>query len=281
MTMCFGGGDSSEKMVKMQEDEAAASRQKEAKRQANIKQGLELIRQRFEGAPVMGSRKVYKGPSTTYANVTTPGKAGGYTESDRGRRVYGAGTPSTTTRKATTTPGGVVTEKYDTGKRKGGFGDDFFNKFRDAITGYYMPDVAEQYGDAKDELTYRLARAGTLRSSGAIGEQADLASQNVKNEAEVRSKADTAVGGLKDRVASERSKAESQLYATEDPNVAANQALAAVENISATKPDLTPLGAIFDIATIGGAGAASGYQNAEYLKKYGLSRTGDASRTIA
>jgi len=281
MTMCFGGGDSSGKMIKMQEDEAAASRQKEQQRQSRITAGLERIRQAFEGAPVMGSRKTYKGPSTNYANVTTPGKAGGYTESDRGRRVYSAGTPSTTTRKATTTPGGYANESYDTGKRKGGFGDDFFNQFRDAITSYYMPDVAKQYGDAKDELTYRLARAGTLRSSGATEEQADLANQNVVNEAQVRSKADTAAGGLRDRVASERAKAESQLYATEDPNVAANQALAAVENISAVKPDLTPLGAIFDIASIGGAGAASGYQNAEYLKKYGLSRTGDASRTIA
>src|SRR5262249_50281532 len=55
-------------------------------------------------------------------------------------------------------------ESYDTGKKKGGIGNDFYNKFKQGMLDYYMPEVAKKYGDAKDELTYRLARAGTLRS---------------------------------------------------------------------------------------------------------------------
>lgn len=159
-------------------------------------------------------------------------------------------------------------ENYDTGKKTGGIGSDFFNKFKQGILDYYMPDVKTKYGDARDELTYRLARAGTLRSSVAADETADLAKQNMERQAEVRSKADQAAADLKTRTAAEKAKAESQLYATENPDVAANQATAAIRNITAETPTLTPLGEIFDLASIGGAGYLKGAQNASLSKKY-------------
>jgi len=277
--MCFGGSDSSGKMIKMQEQEADESRAKETARQARLSEGLARIRAAFEGAPVMGRRQVAT-PGGTQTVMGQPTTSRRLVTNDRTGRQSWVTTTNPGKARTVATPAGTREEEYDTGQRSGGFDDNFFNQFRDAMTSYYMPQVQEQYGEAKDKTTYGLARAGTLRSSAAIDEQAKLAKQNTLREGEVRTKADEAVGGLRDRLATERSKAESQLYATEDPNVAANQALAAVENISAEKPTLTPLGALFDIASIGGAGAVSGYQNAEYLKKYGLGRGGDASRTI-
>jgi hypothetical protein len=159
-------------------------------------------------------------------------------------------------------------ESYDTGATTGGIGADFYDKYKQGVLDYYMPQVAEKYGDAKKELTYRLARAGTLRSSMAGEETADLAKQNDLNEGKIRSQADTAAADLKGRVASEKTKAEQQLYATENPDVAANQATAAISNITAEKPDTTPLGDIFSLATVGGANYLKGAQNQNLGKTY-------------
>jgi len=152
-----------------------------------------------------------------------------------------------------------VDSQYDTGQRSGGFGDDFYNKYKQGILDYYTPQVADQYGDAKDELTYRLARAGTLRSSVAADETADLSKQNDLNMANVLNKADQGAADLRSNVASERAKVESQLLASEDPNAAASQALAAVKNISLDQPEMSPLGMIFNVGTIGAANALKGY----------------------
>ena len=172
-------------------------------------------------------------------------------------------------------------EQYDTGETTGGIGQSFYDKFKQGMLDYYTPQVAEQYGKAKDETTFRHARAGTLRSTSAAESAADLSKQNEIRKGEVLSKADAAAADLKSRVAAEKAKAESQLYATEDPDVATNQALAAITNISAEQPELTPLGQIFDIASIGGANYMKGAGSAS-LKKYVPGKGGyGATRTVS
>jgi hypothetical protein len=265
--MCFGGGsdDSSKKMVAMQEQEAAAARSKELDRQTRINQGIANIKAAFHGGNMMGTRQV-QGPATTSTQRVqgAPTSKRVWVESHNGgghwdyQKVPGQWTTSTTTN-----PGAMTNEDYVTGT-SGGFGDDFYNKYKGAITDYYQPQVAEKYGDAKDELTYRLARAGTLRSSVASDEAADLSGQYDRNTAKIIADADTATGELKNRVAKEEQNAMNTLYATENPEVAANQATAALTNISAEKPDLSPLGEIFDIAAIGGANFLKGANNAYY-----------------
>ena len=142
-----------------------------------------------------------------------------------------------------------------------GFNDEWYDKYRNAMTNYYMPDVKRQYGDANKELTYRLASAGTLNSSIATANQADLARQNLENKAMIADKADTAVGDMKQVISDEKAKLVSAANAAEDPTNAANTALATVSNLQLKQPDLTPLGEIFKIAAIGGANAISGYQS--------------------
>jgi hypothetical protein len=161
-----------------------------------------------------------------------------------------------------------VTTNVDTGQKSGGFDDAFYNKYKQAVLDYYMPQVSKQYKDAGDELTYRLARSGNVLSSAGNTATADLAEQNALNQANVRNQADTASGDLRTQVASEENKAISQLYATEDPEVAANTALSSVRDISLKQPDLSPLAGIFNIASVGGANILKGYQGGQLANAY-------------
>jgi hypothetical protein len=155
-------------------------------------------------------------------------------------------------------------EKYDTGQKTGGFGDDFYNKYRSATLGYYEPELAKQYDKARSNLTYDHARAGTLQSSMAGDNLADLLYQNTNNLAMIRSKADAATGQLKTSVAGQKAAALGQLYATEDPGIAANVATNSVRNLQSTTPEFEPMGQLFNSAVVGAtnyAGAYNDYKN--------------------
>jgi hypothetical protein len=173
-----------------------------------------------------------------------------------------------------------VTSTYDTGQTSGGFDDAFYNKYKQSVLDYYMPQVQDQYKKAQEQATYGLGRSGNLRSSAANTLVADLAKQNAINEAGVRNQADTAAGDLSSQVSSERSKATSQLYATEDPEVASQQALAAVRDISLKQPDLSPLSALFNVATIGAANINKGYQAQQNLNAFSGALPKDKSRNV-
>lgn len=152
-------------------------------------------------------------------------------------------------------------EKYDTGGKTGGFGDSFYNKYRDASMAYYSPELAKQYTKAKSSLTFDHARAGTLQSSMASENLADLVYQNTMNDALIRSKADNATTQLKNSVAAQKTNALTQLYATEDPGVAANTATNSVRTLQNTTPEFSPLGELFQNAVVGASNYASAYNN--------------------
>jgi hypothetical protein len=142
-----------------------------------------------------------------------------------------------------------------------GFDDDFYNKYKNSMLGFYQPEVTRQYGDANKELTYRLARAGTLKSQAANDTGADLVRQKVENDALVSDRADTAVGALKTNIAGMENTARSLVNAAEDPSSEANTQLSqlAAAKVGLAQPDLSPLGEVFKVAAIGGANALSGY----------------------
>jgi hypothetical protein len=298
--MCdwFGGGsdDSSRQMIDMQKEEAALARKKEADRQLRIRSGLDRIRGAFHGTPVMGTRTVavpasekwVTDPATTRQVLARGGQTGGGSGGYGGRGTSdsgaggggggggtGGGHPIYTTetvpglRHLVKTAAGTKQESYDTGKRTGGIQPSFFNDFKQGILDYYTPQVAEKYGQAKDETTFRLARAGTLRSSAANDAASELYKQNLINVGDVRNKADAAAADLRSRTAAEEAKATSQLYATENPDVAANQATAAIRNITSEEPPTTALGDIFNVAAIGGAKYMQGADNAAFARRVG------------
>lgn len=136
----------------------------------------------------------------------------------------------------------------------------FFDRYRYGITDYYRPQIDKQYSDAKRGLTFQLADAGTLRSTAAADATADLANQNDMNLASMNAKADSALGDLRNQIASNKDTAINQLMSTEDPSVAANTALNSIATVQLAKPDLSPLGALFQQAAIGGANAVKSWQ---------------------
>ena len=131
------------------------------------------------------------------------------------------------------------------------FDDAFYNKYSDANLNYSLPQLEDQYGTAKTGLTYDLARAGTLRSTMAGYAQGDLLKQNGVNEAAIRAKADTDTAALRQIIASQQNQAYNQLYATEDPTVAANTAATSVAGAQLSQPNLQPLNAVFTPVAIG------------------------------
>lgn len=291
-----GGGKSNQSQIWQQQQDAEAARQKEQQRAARLQSGQQAINALFDGGSVMGTRPapITWGGDTTPEGFTrqsikkagTPGQQSSFPQQPDMSATYGGnpdggggvpinygpnmgaygGTPDTFEDVLVGADGrqyrkgdviGSGSESYDTGQSSGGFGEDFYNKFRQAQTDYYLPDVARQYGKAKDDLTFNLARAGTLNSSVAGDQLADLVYQNTNNVASVKAKADASTADLRQRVAQEKQNAISQLYATEDPSMAANDALARTRTISEVTPELSPLGDLFKLAAIGGGTFAS------------------------
>lgn len=268
----------SRKMVEMQEQEARDARAKEAARQGRLDTGLESIKALFRGGNTYGTRQVAGAPTTsrvqgppTTERVWVAGHDGsGHWDT---RTVPGK-------MQSVSAPGATTDERYVTGTSSG-IGDEFYNDYGKKIVDYYQPQVQEKFGEAQDQTTYNLARAGQLRSDVATTETAKLAKDKLLKDAEVRSKADVAMGDLRDRTAKEEQTAIAQLYATENPEVAANTATSAINAIRAEEPDLTPLAQVFDVASIGGAGYLKGAQNAEYLRRIGaLPKAGSADSIV-
>ena len=133
--------------------------------------------------------------------------------------------------------------------------DTFYNRYKQSAIDTMKPQIDRQYADANKELTYRLADAGTLRSSAAADSTADLIGQKDAATVSMNQKADNAAADLRTRVMSEKQNAENQLYATFDPDMALTQSLNSVQNLRLADPDLT--GAMSNLFSIGTSGMAN------------------------
>ena len=133
----------------------------------------------------------------------------------------------------------------------GGFDQPFYDKYQNAELDYSLPQLQTQFQQAKDQTTYDLARAGTLRSSAAGKAQANMELQNATNEASLRTKADADTAALRQGIEGEHQTALNQLYATEDPSIAENAATTSVNASQLQTPNLSPLGDLFKPLVIG------------------------------
>jgi len=131
------------------------------------------------------------------------------------------------------------------------FGDDFYDKYRTAELDYTMPQLTEQFTEAKRGAENDLARAGLLRSGAAGWVQGKLTNQMGVNEAGIRAKADTDTSELRKSIAAQQQQAYNQLYQTEDPTVAANTASSSVANAQLAQPNVGALDAMFKPIAIG------------------------------
>jgi microcystin-dependent protein len=160
------------------------------------------------------------------------------------------------------------------------FDDAFYNKYRDANLDYSLPQLEDQYTKGKTGLNYDLARAGTLRSTMAGYAQGDLIKQKGVNEAAIRAKADTDTAALRQSIASQQNQAYNQLYATEDPTVAANTAATSVAGAQLSQPNLQPLNAVFTPVAIGlGTALSAPYGQYQANQMVSKSPLGQGSQT--
>jgi type II secretory pathway pseudopilin PulG len=151
------------------------------------------------------------------------------------------------------------TTQVATGKTSGGFGDDFFNNYKQQYLNYYLPDEARQYQTAQRDLNYNLARAGTLNSSAAADKAGDLAYNDANAQATIQSNANQATGQLQQSVQDQKQSLINQLYSTEDPTLTANLAQSAANATKLVSPNLTPAAAFFTPALTAAGAAGQSY----------------------
>lgn len=160
------------------------------------------------------------------------------------------------------------------------FDDAFYGKREQAYMGYYQPQLDDKFADARKQLTYAFARAGTLNSTAAADKNADLTKQYGTQLAAIQSKAQGEADNLRTQVQGSKSSIISQLNATGDADAASNAALASTKQMYNSVPSYNPLGDIFaGIATgIGGMYNANNQQ--QILNAGGLGNNYDSSKTI-
>jgi type II secretory pathway pseudopilin PulG len=256
--------------VQFEQQQAAEADAKEAARQQRLQQGTDVINKLFDPQPVTTPQtsqfdwSTFQTPNplavqwAAQNNAPTPQATGvpaGYTATaggglqDASGKVYQRGSPLSITTQVPV-PGGGTT---------GGFGDDFYNNYKNTYLNYYLPDEARQYDVAKRDLTYNLARAGTLNSSAAADKAGDLAYNDANAQATIKANANQATGQLQQSVQDQKQSLINQLYSTEDPTLTANLAQSAANATKLVSPNLTPAAAFFTPALTAAGAAASTY----------------------
>lgn len=238
-------------------NEAGQARAEEQARQAKMRLGTKNINAIFDGGEhysAVDTKNLVKGQQYYNANgelVTYNGEQSNTPKDGQGLNVD--------------------TGYYTKSTRAGQFGDDFFKGRREAYTGYAMPQLQDQYGDAQKELAFALTRGGLLDSSvrgdkaGELQKLYDLEGQNVADKArEYETQART---GVEDA----RANLIATLNATGDVQGATNSALARSAALSKA-PAYNPLGQLFADFTAGLGVKAAQDRAAAYSG--GMYRTG-------
>lgn len=149
----------------------------------------------------------------------------------------------------------------------GGFDDAFYQDYENKYLNYSLPQVKDQYQRARDKLTADLSRAGLLRSTAAVDATSQLFKENEVNTAAMKAAGDQQAAQLRNQIANQKQSAMSQLYATEDPTVAANTATSSVQQGQIATPNLNPLGALFTPIAVGGISGLN-----QFVDNYNTSR---------
>jgi hypothetical protein len=156
-----------------------------------------------------------------------------------------------------------ITSQYDTGQRTGGFDDAFYNDYKQKVLDYYQPDEQRQYDEAQRDLTYNLARAGTLQSSTAGDKMGELAYNDALQKANIVANANTQTGNLQNQIQSNKESLINQLYATDDPTLTANLAESSAQASRLQDPMLTPAASLFAPA-LSAVGSIASYATNPY-----------------
>ncbi len=125
------------------------------------------------------------------------------------------------------------------------YDDPYFKGIQKTFLDYYTPQLDTQFGKAKDQLTYDLARKGKLNSSSGITRLADLTKELETQRGAIASKADDAVRGQRADVLDTKD----QLYAfnstAADAGAVTERVGGITDRLGSYAPQLEPLGQVF------------------------------------
>lgn len=131
-----------------------------------------------------------------------------------------------------------------------GFNDDFFNGLSQSYVDFARPQLDEQAGKARNQLTFALARNGTLDSSMRSTQSADLQRSVDKEIQSITDKGREYATEARTGVEQARADLIANLTMTGDSVGATNAAMARAKTL-ATPPAYSPLGQLFTDYTAG------------------------------
>lgn len=125
-----------------------------------------------------------------------------------------------------------------------GFNDQFYNNYQDQYTGYYNPQLQDQYGDAVKRLTLQLAQSGNLTGSAGANQLGDLQEYYDQQKLALTNRALDAVNSLRGNIDAKKSQLYADNRAAADPGSAASAAASAAQYLQPTAPS-SPLANVF------------------------------------
>lgn len=140
--------------------------------------------------------------------------------------------------------GDVGLGKIGIDKQFGKFDDGYYDKYKNAYTGYYMPNLQKQFGDAQDKLTANLADRGMLASSVGGTQFANLSKENADAKANIANEANDAAKKLRGTVENAKTSLYSLNEASANPQSVNAQAIGQSTALVAP-PTYSPLGQVF------------------------------------
>lgn len=154
-----------------------------------------------------------------------------------------------------------------------GFNDDFYNKYTNDYTGYYNPQVEDQYGDAVKRLTLQLAQTGNITGSVGADQLSKLQKHYDTKKLAITNEAKTATQGLRSGIDQRKSQLYADNRAAADPGSAASAASSAAVALQPTAPS-SPLANVFAdfFSNLGNAAAirnARAYSAGGGVQNYG------------
>lgn len=124
------------------------------------------------------------------------------------------------------------------------FNPAYYDKFKTDYTGYYTPQIGQQYDIAKDKLAATLAGRGTLDSSVGANKFAQLDKTRALAEADIGNQSVDASNGLRKQAEDTKSNLYSLNQSAADPALASARAIGEASAITAPRA-LSPLGQVF------------------------------------
>lgn len=147
----------------------------------------------------------------------------------------------------------------------GGFDDNFIRGREGAYTGYYMPQLSQQFRDTRNALVYALSDAGTLNSSVAGDRLARLDGDYAARKLELADQARSYGQQVRADIEGARSRAVNNLLASGDVGSAQLDAQASARSFGVA-PTFSPLAQVFQNLAAG-VGAASQVNQAQALQQ--------------